>query len=156
MTSRSDPALIHFFVEGVPRPWQRPGGGRTRKRFTEPADRAWREAVGWEAKEVMRIKSWAPVFGPFFAAFEFWLPRPPTSTLQFPTGPRDPDLDNLKKSVLDALQGIVYRNDRDYVEDIGSRKRWVGVGFTYREGVRRSPGVFVRILPFVGGPLTST
>lgn len=129
MTSRSD--RVSFWVPGDPVPWQRARGGRSSHRYTAPTDRAWRGVVGYYARASMRgsgVRSTGRrelIERPVFVETKFFIRRPKKGRLLWPTGPRDPDTDNLRKAVLDALQGIVYSDDRLVVG--GSEvKLWAG------------------------------
>ncbi|MEW6555105.1 MAG: RusA family crossover junction endodeoxyribonuclease [Actinomycetota bacterium] len=75
------------------------------KDFTVPSNayQEWQKYARWEAKRVWR--------------------RPPTGSpvrLEVVTSCRN-DLDNLVQSVMDALQGIVYKDDRQVVEITGRK-----------------------------------
>jgi len=76
--------------------------------------------------------------GPLTVALEFHRQRP-TSAKKSVTEPiTRPDLGNLSKGLLDALQGIVYRDDAQIVE-LRERKRFAGP-----EG----PGVAITVYPY--------
>ena len=122
------------WIPGSPVPWQRTRG-RGSRRFTAPADRVWRTAVGYYANVAMR--STAPTAEPVALGCEFFFKRPARGKLLFPTGPHDPDLDNLEKAVADALQGIVYDNDRQVVGRLPGGKTWA-----WRD---EDPGVMVNV-----------
>jgi Holliday junction resolvase RusA-like endonuclease len=110
----------------VPQERARSGKGR---HYTPKATRNWQAQVAAEAGVVMR--GIAPIGGPV----EVWvtvLRRPPRSWSKrrqaeaiagriLPT--RKPDIDNLEKSSLDALKGVVWEDDSQVV-DQHSRKRY--------------------------------
>ena len=56
-----------------------------------------------------------PGSGPFAVAIAYFYRR-------LPSGRKMPDIDNIIKSVLDSLEGVVYRNDR-MVADVLCRRR---------------------------------
>lgn len=93
-------AGVSFFVMGQAVPKQSfrktKNGG-----YTDPRVKAWQDAVGWKAKETMGA---LPVIfdTPLRVELEFHLK-------DF----RVVDLDNLSKSVLDGMKGIVYADDKD-------------------------------------------
>lgn len=126
-----------IIVPGKPTPWKRAGFNRkTGEYYTQTTDKAARELVGytWRIQAGLHFGS-EPVELELEAVFE----RPPT---HFGTGrnahlvkasaPRFPgknlgDLDNLEKSVKDALTGIAY-NDDSQVNRCRKEKRWAAAG----------------------------
>ncbi len=88
-----------FVVPGNPIPWQRAGGGAGR-RFTRPETRMYQASVRAHAYSA-RVK---PIDGPVRVACIFHR-----------ESHQPCDLDNLLKTILDALQGIAYENDRQVV-----------------------------------------
>lgn len=64
---------------------------------------AWRKAVGWSARAVMRTQ---PLEGPLRVTLAFTVT---TSAI------RPPDLDKLTRAILDALTAVVWLDDRQVV-----------------------------------------
>ena len=102
--------------------------------------RSWRQDVAARAHEQMETRPWV---GAVDVAITFWLPRPkghfgsgrnadklrPSASL-FPAV--TPDLDKLVRSVLDALTGVCFEDDRQVVGLLVT-KRYAGetpVGMT--------------------------
>jgi len=79
--------------------------GKGRMTHNNPHLKAWRQAVGWAAKAA--CPGGEPTDAEVFV------------TLHFAVRPRRqgdaPDLDKLVRAVLDALSGIVYRDDKQVV-----------------------------------------
>ena len=112
---------IEFVVYGEPVPKQSyravKGGG-----YTDPRVKAWQAAVAWFAREAMA--GCEPLTGSVTVYLDFGLGNS-----------RRVDLDNLSKGVLDALNGIVFKDDSQ-VAILNLMKR-----------VDEHPGVFVLIWP---------
>ncbi len=104
-------------------------GGKIRVVNTTPALRAWRDAIGWEAKAAM---GGDPLMsGPLHARLEFILPRPKSVSRRYPAVV--PDLDKLVRAAFDGLEGAIYVNDSRIVS-LSTRK-------TYGD----APGVVVAV-----------
>jgi len=103
-------APIEFTVQGNPIPKgrprvvlrQRPDGYRGHA-FTPPQTKAWERVVGWKARSVMDGRE--PLAGEIAVMLEFYRVNAVAC-----------DLDNLAKAVMDALNGICYRDDRQIAE----------------------------------------
>ena len=91
--------MLEFFVEGNPVPKQSyrhsKHGGYQPKRVKD-----WQELVGWTA-----CHRGTPLQGNLQVDMQFYLGHK-----------RRVDLDNLSKSVLDGMNGIVYEDDRQVVK----------------------------------------
>ena len=77
-----------------------------------------------EAEIRSRVLQYRDAFGrhvPLRMSIVFYIRRPKRTIMEFPTG--RPDLTNLEKTVEDAMNGIVYRDDAQIVEK-SSRKVW--------------------------------
>ena len=61
--------------------------------------------------------------GPVSCRFLFLLPRPKTVVRKYPTSRRDGDVDKLVRALLDAMTGIVYKDDSQ-VCDSSEKKRY--------------------------------
>lgn len=98
--------MITFTVPGPPVPWERAGrvGGRY---FTKPRTAAFKASVeqaAWAAGVKFVEKP-----GVMQVSLHFRLPRPKRGKYRHPIDRRD--VDNLAKSVLDALNGIAWSDD---------------------------------------------
>ena len=104
---------IQFFVKGEPRPKQSfrsTGHGRG---YTHPRVKAWQTEVAVEAQNAMRAAG----------LFNEPLDRDLFVELVFTLGDhRRVDLDNLSKTVLDGMNGVVWTDDRVII-DLHLRKR---------------------------------
>lgn len=94
--------VIKFTVQGVPVSKQsfRVANGHG---YRDPRVSAWQERVGWAAREAMQGR--APLTGEVIVWLYFRLPTR-----------RRVDGDNLSKGCLDAMNGIVWRDDRQAME----------------------------------------
>ena len=109
LMSRSDPetagdtlrSTLTLVIPGRPASWQRPVG---RRRHTDPRVRVAQQRIRIVAREALP-EGWARTgsFGLVVAA-------------RFVRGSSLADCDNLAKLVGDALEGLVYDNDRQVVE----------------------------------------
>lgn len=116
--------IAYFEVDGTPVPKARPrlkrGGA-----FTPPKTKAYERLVAGYAKRAMG--NTRPSHKPIIARMEFYLPRPMThfrtgrhagELKEWAIGMRHvvkPDIDNLIKAILDACNGIVYKDDSQVV-----------------------------------------
>ena len=111
---------VAFYVEGKPVPKQSyrhsKNGG-----YTSPRVKAWQEHVAWIAQSEMRGEP--TLTGDLAVSMTFSL-----------HDRRRRDLDNLSKGVLDAMNGIVFDDDRQVV-DLHLRKQYS----------KEHPGVFVKV-----------
>lgn len=125
MSAVIEAQAIQFTVYGLPVPQ---GSKKViGKNVIEMADarlRSWRQDVAAQARAAMEGAS--PFIEPVDVRLMFWLPRPQN---HFGTGRNAerlkpsapiapavrPDLDKLTRAVLDALTGIVFRDDKQVV-----------------------------------------
>lgn len=110
---------VEITVEGIPVPQSRP-------RFTRAKGRPWsnnRRVLAWKdrvasAYEVAEGKKYTC---PVWLRCEFYFERPqsnkdlPQKDARHPLRPYTPDIDNLVKAVMDALNGYAYDDDRQIV-----------------------------------------
>jgi len=109
--------------------------------FTPDATVNWEQAVAWQAKQALAHVAvnfpgdvdLFPCTGRVAASLRFNVVRPKTlpKKVQFPL--RGADVDNLAKSVLDALQNVQVIGDDKTVSDLQVCKRFVESG--HPEGV---------------------
>ncbi len=113
---------VYFEVRGDPVPKARARtvrkGGRTWS-FTPKRVAAWEKMVKAEAEKHFD----APLPGPIMVVMTFYMDRPASRRTETWV-PTTPDLDNLEKAVLDALNGIAYVDDR-FVVAKNAQKRYV-------------------------------
>lgn len=110
--------ILSFTVPGTPRPHPRPRacvrGGHAAVYTPKPA-RDWKYLIQNYALDAMHGK---PLFsGPVAAKITLLMPRPKGMIWKTKPMPREKhvkagDCDNIAKGVLDAMNGVVYRDDR--------------------------------------------
>ena len=116
------PAPCRFTVRGVPKPSPRPRaramqtkqGHHIAQVYAGKTDKDWKGLVAAAAREAWGDR---PVeMGPVHLHVEFIFLRPKSvSVKKRPKHTVKPDLDNLIKSVQDALNGLVWRDDAQVV-----------------------------------------
>jgi len=113
---------VNFEVKGDPVPKARARtvrkGGRTWS-FTPKRVAVWEKMVKEEAAKHFD----APLPGPIMVVMTFHMSRPASRRTETWV-PTTPDLDNLEKAILDALNGVAYIDDR-FVVSKSSQKRYV-------------------------------
>lgn len=113
---------VYFEVKGDPVPKARARtvrkGGRTWS-FTPKRVAAWEKVVKAEASKHFD----QPLTGPIQVSMIFHMDRP-KSRRKDVWVPTTPDLDNLEKAVLDAMNGVAYEDDR-FVVAKNAQKRYV-------------------------------
>ena len=101
---------VYFEVKGDPVPKARARtvrkGGRTWS-FTPKRVAVWEKTVKEEAAKYFE----EPLVGPIQVSLIFYMERPKSRRKDIWV-PTTPDLDNLEKAVLDALNGVAYEDDR--------------------------------------------
>ena len=104
---------INFTIPGNPVPKARARTCRNRHTgksfsFTPETTRRWEEWV-----KLCAVEHAPPALldGPLQVVLTFYLQRPPSIPKRRQHPDRKPDLDNLSKAVLDALQGIIFTTD---------------------------------------------
>lgn len=117
-------------MSGTPQPQPRPRAyrrGHAVGVYNPPTADAWKVRVAVGAKDIID----RPMGGPLKVALWFKMPRP-ASHINKQGKPRSsapawhaqrPDTDNLAKAVLDAMNGIAFRDDSQIVELIVG-KEW--------------------------------
>lgn len=115
-------------AQGRPRAFKTPAG---QVRVYDPANaRDWKRTV---QAQVLTQKPPEPVEGPLAVALRFVLPRPRSLPKREVFPAKRPDAENLAKAVLDAMQGVVYRDDSQIVR------------LTIAKDYGPSPGVVIRV-----------
>jgi len=113
---------VYFEVKGNPVPKARARtvrkGGRTWS-FTPKKVAVWEKIVKEEAAKHFE----RPIIGPIMISMIFYMDRPASRRKDIWV-PTTPDLDNLEKSVLDALNGVAYDDDR-FVVAKNSQKKYI-------------------------------
>ncbi|MBM3292225.1 RusA family crossover junction endodeoxyribonuclease [Candidatus Bathyarchaeota archaeon] len=124
---------VFFTIKGDPVPKARARtvrkGGRTWS-FTPKKVAEWEKIIKNEAKKNFNN----PFSGPVMVSMIFYISRPASRRKDIWV-PTTPDLDNLEKAVLDALNGVAYIDDR-FVVGKNAQKKYVR---------KEDPGVFVRV-----------
>lgn len=116
------PTDLHLIVPGTPVPKARARtvaqGGRVHA-YTPEATKAWETKVQlWARRAALYIPD-APLAGPLAVTMVFYLPRPQRCKREHPSV--RPDVDNYAKAVLDALNGVVWRDDGQIVQLAASK-----------------------------------
>jgi Holliday junction resolvase RusA-like endonuclease len=113
---------IIFMVSGEPVPKQSTRFDGRGRAHTDQRIAVWQACVGWQARETMR--AFPPLTGPVSVRIVFSLGNA-----------RRVDLDNLSKAILDAINGIVIKDDRQVVN------------LHLMKYIRKTPGVIVEVYP---------
>ncbi len=124
---------VSFEVLGKPVPKARARTVRKGNRtwsFTPKKVATWEKTIKKEASKYFE----KPMEGPIMVTMIFYLERPNSRRIDTWV-PTTPDLDNLEKSVLDALNGVAYPDDR-FVVAKNAQKRYVR---------RDNPRIFIRV-----------
>ncbi|MFC5996932.1 RusA family crossover junction endodeoxyribonuclease [Pseudonocardia hispaniensis] len=107
--------LLDLFVPGRPAPQgskRHVGNGVLVESSKHVAP--WRTTVAWHAAQAHTA---APLDGPLTVRIEFVMPRPSgTPKRATPPAIKRPDIDKLTRAVLDALSGVVWRDDSQVVD----------------------------------------
>jgi Holliday junction resolvase RusA-like endonuclease len=113
---------VYFSVKGDPVPKARARtvrkGGRTWS-FTPKKVATWEKLVKTEAAKHFQ----QPFRGPVIVSMIFYMDRPASRRKDIWV-PTTPDLDNLEKAVLDALNGVAYEDDR-FVVSKNAQKKYI-------------------------------
>jgi Holliday junction resolvase RusA-like endonuclease len=154
MSAALSATAIQFFVHGLPVPQ---GSKKViRGNLIEMADarlRSWRQDVASAAKNAMSQEGAEAGIEPVDVRLMFFLPRPQghygtgkNANRLKPSAPATPtvhpDLDKLCRSVLDALTGIVFRDDKQVVSLTAAK--------LYSDG-DSSPGLMAAVMVLTPG-----
>lgn len=118
---------IKLVIYGNPRPQQRPRFVRRGKfvgTYDPPESQNWKESIRWQAvQQKVEILEGALILHVWF-----WLQRPKSLPKKVYWHIKKPDLDNLVKAVKDALEGICYKNDSQFVDETIYKRYATGTG----------------------------
>lgn len=143
-----DVAILRFNVYGTPKPKARPRVVRNPKTnfvhtYTPATTVNWEQTIVWHAKQYMAALAIEhpaaiarmPYTGRIMADVRFNVVRPKSApkSVRYPMKAQPGDVDNLAKSVLDALQIAGVIQDDKTVTDLSTSKRFVSEG--HDEGV---------------------
>lgn len=129
MAEATTEPIVQFFVRGIPKGKARPRVTRTGHAYTPAATVAWENQIKLAAVHAMGS---TPMPDGYFVMRLTFCFTPPKSYAKkrreslLGDGspmPHKPDIDNLVKSVLDACNGITYRDDAAVVE-VYAKKRY--------------------------------
>jgi crossover junction endodeoxyribonuclease RusA len=114
---------LDLFVAGTPAPQgskRHVGGGRMIESSAAVGD--WRTVVAWTAANEYAPRP--PITGAVVLAVEFVMPRPKSLPKRKPTPPhtKRPDVDKLLRAVGDAMSGVVWADDSQVVQAVGSKR----------------------------------
>jgi Holliday junction resolvase RusA-like endonuclease len=115
-------AVYSLFAEGEPKAQPRPRRGKYGNFYNPGTADAWKEAV--QAAFLTRRKPAIRVPAKLTVHFFFHRPALPDGKTTPHTG--RPDIDNLTKSVMDALTGIEVWEDDRLVSGVEAKKYWTG------------------------------
>ena len=106
---------LSFTVKGTPQPKERP---RATMRGTYPVMYTPKNTVQFEryVKEV--ASKYAPpklLSGALYMTLSFYLQRPQSLSSKVMYDIKRPDVDNLAKSIMDALEGVIYEHDAQVI-----------------------------------------
>lgn len=111
---------IVFEIQGAPVPWQRAGvNTKSAHHFTKPKTRAYearvKESFYNEARRLACMGKQASFAEHTAVCAEIYayFPKPHKTKLRFVT--KRPDADNISKAILDALNGVAYKDDSQIV-----------------------------------------
>jgi len=131
--------FFKFTAVGTPKPKARPRTVRNKETgfvttYTPDATVSWEDTIAWQAKQALAAMmvdhpgeyDVLPLKGRIMMNLRFNLKRPVSTPkkVEYPMSSHKGDLDNLEKSVLDALQKVGIIDDDKTVTDMDSRKRF--------------------------------
>lgn len=84
----------------------------------------WRSVVAWTAHEEYKPAPPLPAGTAAVLVVEFVMPRPKSLPKKQPTKPHTsrPDVDKLLRAIGDALTGVVWADDGQCVQSVGSKR----------------------------------
>ena len=108
-------AEITFKIIGIPVPKGRPRFTRDAgfvRAYTPLKTRRWEKIIRGQAVSYRPEYLWE---GPIIMTLTFMMPRPKSLPKKVIYHIKKPDLDNLVKTIKDALQGIIYKSDSQII-----------------------------------------
>ena len=110
-----------FTVEGKPQPKERPRKNKQGGFYTPQKTKDYESIVGWSARSVYKGN---PNENPMFVTLNIYFRLPKkTKNKEGDWCMKNVDVDNIAKSVLDGLNGIVWDDDKQVV-DLRVKKYW--------------------------------
>ena len=100
--------IVTIRVPEEPVPWARARLNRYGAHFTSDRTRSAQNAIAWQGRAAMASKP--PLDGPLSLSIAATFKRPKACKVA-DWKPTRPDIDNIAKNVLDALNGIAWRDD---------------------------------------------
>lgn len=123
-------AFLRFFIPEPAVPKARPRvvrQGEHARAYTPQKTKDWEEQVHWEARAILSqiesSKTWFPFQERTIVELTFYFDKPKSYPKKLKSHLRKPDVDNLGKSMLDGLEGVLLEND-NIVTDLILRKRY--------------------------------
>lgn len=127
--------MTSFFVPGIPVPQGRPRAfklGNTISMYDDPKSKAWKRVVAQVA--ALQHNRWCGE-NPLAVSLSFFMPRPKSAKIEWCD--KRPDVDNLSKGILDALNGICFKDDGQVVALYAQKKYgtadYIGVHITIED-----------------------
>ena len=99
---------------------------------SERSSKDWQALVAFQAQQFDR----APFEGPVEVLLAFHMPRPASASKRIQWPAKKPDIDKLARAALDALTGIVFRDDAQVVRLTAAKEfatEYVGLDVSVRE-----------------------
>lgn len=124
--------MINFFIKGIPVPQGRPRfsvikkkrGGQFVNTYDPPKSREWKGEI--ERQLVDGLWEGEPLEGALHVHLIFFMPRPKSLPKKVKHHIKKPDVDNLAKSILDAMTGICFKDDSQ-INMLTSSKCYLGL-----------------------------
>jgi Holliday junction resolvase RusA-like endonuclease len=116
---------VEFIVPGVPQGWQRAGRSKDRY-FTRPKTAAAQAGIRDACKAVFAHAPWTgPVMVEIVAIYPVpasWSRSRKEAAVAGATRPGKPDIDNIVKNVLDALNGVLWVDDAQVAHLLAAKR----------------------------------
>ena len=110
--------MPEFFIKGVPKPKGSVHAYARGVAVHTKTSKEWEQIINFNLLQNVRT---GPIFneGPVFVELDFYLPKPKSARRKSPYV--YPDLDKLVRAILDAMTGIIFKDDSQ-VTEIRTRK----------------------------------
>lgn len=120
--------MCTFFIDIKPETKQRPRfNSLTKIVYTPKKTAAYENIISFHSRKHLK----EPLDGALSINLNFFFHKPKSNKKNYPA--QKPDIDNLVKAVLDALNGIAFKDDSQIVS-ISCNKRWTNETFS-KEGI---------------------